>query len=313
MRLVFAGTPEFAERSLAGLLNAGHQVALVLTQPDRPSGRGMRPAQSAIKRLALQHELEVFQPATLNESTSLNRIAAARPQVLVVAAYGLLLPQPVLDCALLGALNVHASLLPRWRGAAPIQRAILAGDRESGITIMKMDAGLDSGPMLARSAIPITPHDDAGTLHDRLAALGAEMIVAALADVESGRAVYTPQPTAGVTYARKIDKAESILDWSRPAEELARTVRAFRPTPGVSSALGGASVKIWEAHVAQGSGEPGQMLAAGPQEIVVACGEGALAVTQVQRAGGKRVSVAEFLRGHTVAPGMRFGQPAERA
>jgi methionyl-tRNA formyltransferase len=313
MRLVFAGTPEFAERSLAGLLSAGHQVALVLTQPDRPSGRGMRPAQSAVKRLALQHELEVFQPATLNESASLNRIIAARPQVLVVAAYGLLLPQPVLDCAPLGALNVHASLLPRWRGAAPIQRAILAGDRESGITIMKMDAGLDSGPMLARNAIPITEHDDAGTLHDRLAALGAEMIVAALAEVESGRAVYTPQPATGVTYARKIDKAESILDWSRPAEELARTVRAFRPTPGASSKLGAASVKIWEAHVAQGSGEPGQTLAAGPREIVVACGEGALAVTQVQRAGGKRVSVGEFLRGHTVTPGMRFGQPAERA
>ena len=313
MRLVFAGTPEFAERSLAGLLAAGHQVALVLTQPDRPSGRGMRPAHSAVKRLALERELEVFQPATLKDPASLSRIVAARPQVLVVAAYGLLLPPPVLDCAPLGALNVHASLLPRWRGAAPIQRAILAGDRESGITIMKMDAGLDSGPMLARHAIPITDNDDAGTLLDRLAVLGAEMIVAALADVESGRAAYTPQPITGVTYARKIDKSESILDWSHPAEELARKVRAFRPTPGASTTLDGTSVKIWEAHVAPGSGEPGLTLTAGPKEIVIACGERALAVTQVQRAGGKRVSAAEFLRGHAVAPGTRFGQPAERA
>jgi len=313
MRLVFAGTPEFAERSLVALLSAGHQVALVLTQPDRPSGRGMRPAQSAVKRVALERELEVFQPATLRDPANLSRIVEARPDVLVVAAYGLLLPAPVLDCAPLGALNVHASLLPRWRGAAPIQRAILAGDRESGITIMKMDVGLDSGPMLAQRAIPITENDDAGTLHDRLAALGAEMIVVALSDVESGRAVYTPQPTTGVTYARKIDKSESILDWSRPAEELARTVRAFRPTPGASTTLDGTGVKIWEAHLAQGAGEPGRTLIAGPQEIVIACGTRALAVTQIQRAGGKRVSAAEFLRGHAVAAGTRFGQPAECA
>ena len=313
MRLVFAGTPEFAERSLAGLLDAGHQVALVLTQPDRPSGRGMRPAQSAVKRLALERGLEVFQPATLKDPASLRRIVEAQPDVLVVAAYGLLLPPPVLDCAPAGALNVHASLLPRWRGAAPIQRAILAGDAESGITIMKMDPGLDSGPTLAQRAIAITDLDDAGTLHDRLAALGAEMIVAALSELESGRAVYTPQPTTGVTYARKIDKSESILDWSRPAEELARAVRAFRPAPGASTTLDGTSVKIWQAHVAQGSGEPGQTLSAGPQEIVIACGEGALAVSQVQRAGGKRVSAREFLHGHALAPGMLFGRPAERA
>ena len=313
MRLVFAGTPEFARRSLAAILNAGHEVALVLTQPDRPSGRGMRPAESPVKRFAQEHALAMFQPATLRDSENLAPIVAARAQVLVVAAYGLLLPEAVLDCAPSGALNVHASLLPRWRGAAPIQRAILAGDRESGITIMKMDAGLDSGPMLAQRAIPITQDDDAGTLHDRLAGLGAEMIVSALAAVESGRASYTPQPAEGVTYARKIDKAESVLDWSRPAVELARAVRAFRPAPGATSSLAGATVKIWEARIEQGVGTPGETLTAGPEGILVACGVGALAVTQLQRAGGRRLSAAEFLRGQTVLPGTRFGQPAERA
>jgi methionyl-tRNA formyltransferase len=312
MRLVFAGTPEFARRSLAAILDAGHEVALVLTQPDRPSGRGMRPAESVVKQLARERALAVFQPATLRDPEGLARIVAAQPRVLVVAAYGLILPQAVLDCAPLGALNVHASLLPRWRGAAPIQRAILAGDRESGITIMKMDAGLDSGPMLAQSAIPITEDDDAGTLHDRLASLGAEMIVAALAAVETGRVSCTPQPATGVTYARKIDKAESVLDWSRPASELARAVRAFRPAPGATSSLAGATVKIWHARVEQGTGKPGETLAVGPQGILVACGVGALAVTQLQRAGGKRLSAAEFLRGQAVVLGTRFGQPAER-
>jgi methionyl-tRNA formyltransferase len=313
MRLAFAGTPEFAERSLAALLGAGHEVSLVLTQPDRPAGRGMRSAQSAVKRLALQQEIDVFQPTTLKDPASLGRIVSVRPELLVVAAYGLILPQVVLNCAPLGALNVHASLLPRWRGAAPIQRAILAGDRESGITIMKMDAGLDTGPMLAQRAISITEDDDAGTLHDRLASLGAEMIVAALAAVETGRARYMPQAAAGVTYARKIDKSELTVDWSRPAQELARAIRAFRPTPGASSTLEGAGVKIWEARVAQGSGEPGCALAAGPHGIVIACGQGALVVTQLQRAGGKRLSAEEFLRGHAILPGAQFGKPAERA
>lgn len=313
MRLAFAGTPEFAERSLAAILSAGHDVALVLTQPDRPAGRGMRPSQSAVKRLALQHKLEVFQPTRLNEPASLERIIGARPGLLVVAAYGLILPQAALECAPLGALNVHASLLPRWRGAAPIQRAILAGDRESGITIMKMDAGLDTGPMLAQSAIPITEDDDAGTLHDRLAALGAEMIVAALSAVETGRVTYTPQPATGVSYARKIDKSELTINWSRPAPELARVVRAFRPAPGASSTLAGATLKIWEAHVAEGSGEPGRTLAADSHGIVIACGRGALAVTQLQRAGGKRLSAGDFLRGHAVMRGTLFGQPGERS
>jgi methionyl-tRNA formyltransferase len=313
MRLVFAGTPEFAQRSLIGLLGDGHQVALVLTQPDRPSGRGMRHAESAVKRVALQHNLELFQPETLRDPANLKRIAAAQPEVIVVVAYGLLLPKAVLDCAPYGALNVHASLLPRWRGAAPIQRAILAGDRESGITIMKMDAGLDTGPILAQRAIPIYEEDDAGTLHDRLAALGSEMIVAALTDVQTGRATYRPQSSTAVTYAPKIGKAETLIDWSRAAEDLVRTVRAFRPSPGASSTLGGENLKIWRAHIEEGSGPPGQVLAAGPQGVVIACGEGALAVTELQRGGGRRLSAAEFLRGYEMAPGARFEQPAERA
>ena len=313
MRLAFAGTPEFAERSLAAILSAGHDVALVLTQPDRPAGRGMRPSQSAVKRLALQHELEVFQPTSLNDPATRATIVGAHPDRLSVGSYRLILPHATLDSAPLGALNIHASLLPRWRGAAPIQRAILAGDRESGITITKMDAGLDTGPMLAQCATPIMEDDDAGTLHDRLAALGAEMIVAALSALRTGRATYTPQPATGVSYARKIDKSELTINWSLPAPELARVVRAFRPAPGASSTLAGATLKIWEAHVAEGSGEPGCTLKADPFGIVIACGRGALAVTQLQRAGGKRMSAGEFLRGYAIAPGTVFGQTAERA
>jgi methionyl-tRNA formyltransferase len=313
MRVVFAGTPEFAQRSLAGIVDAGHEVALVLTQPDRRSGRGMRLAQSPVKLFARQHDLEIYQPATLRDPASLSRILGARPQAMIVAAYGLILPQAILDCAPLGCLNVHASLLPRWRGAAPIQRAILAGDRETGITIMKMDAGLDSGPMLAQRSVPVSEEDDAGTLHDRLALLGAEMIVSALAAVETGAATFTPQPASGVTYAKKIDKAESVLDWSRPAVELARAVRAFRPSPGATSALGGAPVKIWSASVTQGTGAPGEVISADRSAIVVACGLAALAVTELQRAGGKRISAADFLRGQPLAAGARFGQTGQRA
>ncbi|MGH8746585.1 MAG: methionyl-tRNA formyltransferase [Burkholderiales bacterium] len=223
------------------------------------------------------------------------------------------MPQAVLDIAPLGALNVHASLLPRWRGAAPIQRAILAGDSESGVTIMKMDAGLDTGPILGQRAIPISEDDDAGTLHDRLAKLGAEMIVAALGKMEAGSASDTPQPTTGVTYARKVEKSELTIDWSQPAREIVRTVRAFRPTPGASSTLEGVGVKIWEARVADGADEPGRTLVADRHGIVIACGQGALSVTELQRAGGKRLLVEDFLRGHAIVPGTRFGQFSEQA
>jgi methionyl-tRNA formyltransferase len=229
-------------------------------------------------------------------------LRAVRPEALVVAAYGLILPQPLLDLAPHGAINIHASLLPRWRGAAPIQRALLAGDAESGVSIMQMDAGLDTGPVLAQRAVAIAPDDDAASLHDRLAALGAEMIVTALDAVAAGRARPVPQPLVGATYARKIDKREAVLDWARPAVELERAVRAFHPAATV---LDGEPVKVWRARVAQGQGAPGAVLDA--HNLVVACGENALAITQLQRAGGKRLSAADFLRGRALAAHARFG------
>jgi methionyl-tRNA formyltransferase len=228
-----------------------------------------------------------------------------RPDALVVAAYGLILPRELLDAGRFGALNIHASLLPRWRGAAPIQRALLAGDAETGISIMQMDAGLDTGPVLLQKRIPITPEDDAASLHDKLAVLGSEAIVAALDDIEAGRARAAPQPEEGVTYAAKIDKRDAHLDWSRPAAELERAVRALRPAPGAFGFLEGEPVKIWRARVVGATGNPGTIIEAG-NDVVLACGEGALAVSELQRAGGRRLSAAEFLRGHPLAPGARF-------
>jgi methionyl-tRNA formyltransferase len=224
---------------------------------------------------------------------------------LVVAAYGLILPQALLEIAPHGALNIHASLLPRWRGAAPIQRALLAGDRETGVSIMQMDAGLDTGPVLMQERIAIARDDDAGTLHDKLAALGAEAIVAVLTQIEMGQAHAVPQPESGVTYAAKIDKGETRLDWSRPALELERVVRAFRPAPGAVTSLDGAPLKIWRARVVDAHGEPGGILEM-QKELLVACGGQALAVSELQRAGGRRLSAEEFLRGHPLAPGARF-------
>ncbi len=266
----------------------------------------MQPAPSAVKRLAVQRELPVFQPQSLKAPPDAARVAAARPDVLVVAAYGLILPRQVLDAAPRGAFNIHASLLPRWRGAAPIQRALLAGDSESGVSIMQMDAGLDTGPVLSRHPVAIAADDDAGTLHDKLAELGAEAIVAALAEVEAGRARATPQPASGVSYAAKIEKRDTRLDWTQPAPMLERAVRAFRPTPGAYALLEGEPVKIWRSRVVNVSGEPGAILEA-HKELVVACGSQALAVAELQRAGGKRLAAAEFLRGRALAPGARFG------
>ena len=254
-----------------------------------------------MKRLALARGLEVFQPESLRTAESLDRVRAARPDALVVAAYGLILPQPILEVPRHGALNIHASLLPRWRGAAPIQRALLAGDAQSGVSIMQMDAGLDTGPVLAQCAVAIAPDDDAGTLHDKLAALGAEMIVAALEDIAGGRASAAPQPQAGVTYARKIDKREGALDWTRPAAELERSVRAFHPA---SATLDGEPIKIWRSRVVDRHGAPGTVLS--EKDLVIACGDGALAITELQRAGGKRLAAADFLRGRPLRPGSRF-------
>jgi methionyl-tRNA formyltransferase len=266
----------------------------------------MRPAASAVKRLALLHDLEVFQPESLRNEAARARVAAARPDILVVAAYGLILPQAVLDIPPHGALNIHASLLPRWRGAAPIQRALLAGDAETGITIMQMDSGLDTGPILLQRRFAIAADADAQTLHDKLAALGAQMIVVAIAEAAAGRARPVPQPQAGASTARKIEKREAQIDWGAPAVQIERAVRAMRPSPGAAARLNGAVLKLWRARVVDARGEPGRILAAGPEGILVACGQGALLVEELQRAGGKRLQAAEFLRGVPIAPGERL-------
>ncbi len=280
---------------------------MVLTQPDRPSGRGLRAAPSAVKRLALERGLEIAQPPNLKDEGALARLAAARPEVLVVAAYGLLLPASVLAVAPHGALNIHASLLPRWRGAAPIQRALLAGDRETGITIMQMDAGLDTGPMLSQHPLAIGGDDDMQTLHDRLAILGAEAIVRSLADIGAGRAQPVPQPEAGASYARKIGKPDTEIDWTRPCVEIERQIRALRPVPGARSQLRGEPVKFWRARCTQGVGAAGSVLEAGGEGVRIACGEGALLATELQRAGGTRLAAAEFLRGFPIRSGDRLG------
>lgn len=279
----------------------------MLTQPDRPSGRGLRPAPSAVKRLALERGLEIFQPPTLKDEAALARLRAAQPEALVVAAYGLLLPPSVLAVAPHGALNIHASLLPSWRGAAPIQRALLAGDRQTGITIMQMDEGLDTGPMLSQHPLAIADDDDAQTLHNKLAALGADAIVHALADLSAGRAKRVPQPEAGASYARKIGKQDAEVDWARPSVEIERQIRALRPNPGARTQLRGEPVKLWRARRAAGNGPAGSVLEAGADGLRVACGDAALLVTELQRAGGTRLAAAEFLRGFSIQPGDRFG------
>ena len=294
MKLIFAGTPEFAAQALAALIAAGHQLALVLTQPDRPSGRGMALRPSPVKTLALEHGIEVFQPPTLRDAAAQARLQAVGADAMIVAAYGLILPQAVLDLPRFGCINIHASLLPRWRGAAPIQRAILAGDAESGVCIMQMEAGLDTGPVLLSAALPIAADETAGSLHDRLAELGAGLIVAAL---EKLPLAPTPQADCGVTYAAKIEKSEAMLDWNQSAQQLARQVRAFNPFPGALATLGQLSVKVWRASAEAGEGSPGTILASDRAGILVACGEGALRLAELQKAGGKRLSAAQFLAG----------------
>ena len=294
MKLIFAGTPEFAAQALAALITAGHQLALVLTQPDRPSGRGMALRPSPVKALALEHGIEVFQPPTLRDAAAQARLQAVGADAMIVAAYGLILPQAVLDLPRFGCINIHASLLPRWRGAAPIQRAILAGDAESGVCIMQMEAGLDTGPVLLSAALPIAEDETAGSLHDRLAELGARLIVAAL---EKLPLAALPQADEGVTYAAKIEKSEALLDWNLSAQQLARQVRAFNPFPGALATLGKLSVKVWRASAEAGEGSPGTILASDRAGILVACGEGVLRLTELQKAGGKRLSAAQFLAG----------------
>jgi len=304
MRIIFAGTPEFAALALQALLDAGHSVPLVLTQPDRPAGRGMQLLPGAVKRLAQARELTLYQPERLKDPVSHGPLRDAAADLMVVAAYGLILPQAVLDLPRLGCINIHASLLPRWRGAAPIQRAIAAGDAETGVTIMRLDAGLDTGPMLLRRGVPIGATDTAATLHDTLARLGAEAIVDALADLES--LVPTPQPADGATYATKIDKREAALDWRQPAQQLERQVRAFNPFPTATAILDGVPLKIWGAALAAGGGTPGAVLEVDDRGIVVACGSGALRLTELQKQGGKRLAAKDFLNGFPFAPGAAF-------
>ena len=308
LRLVFAGTSEFAEHALAALLEAGHEVALVLTQPDRRAGRGMRSLATPVKRLALSHGLQLFQPETLKSQNVAARLLSLGADAMIVAAYGLILPVAVL-AAVPKALNIHASLLPRWRGAAPIVRAILAGDQETGISIMQMEEGLDTGPILAQARLPITNEDDAGTLHDKLAALGARMIVAALSEVTGKRSQPVSQSEQGATYAAKIEKHETILDWSHSAVELERAVRAFRPAPGAVTFVNGEALKVWGAHVLEEQGIPGTLLRASGA-LVVACSRDALAITEVQRPGGKRIGVDQFMHGRPLSPGVRFAMAA---
>jgi methionyl-tRNA formyltransferase len=313
MKLVFAGTPQFAATALAALLAAGHEIVLALTQPDRPSGRGLQAKQSAVKSIALAHGLPIFQPETLKDAAVVARIAAAEPELLVVAAYGLILPQNVLDIAPCGALNIHASLLPRWRGAAPVQRAILAGDSETGVCIMQMDAGLDTGAVLKRQSLPILTDDTAGALLERLTAMGARLIVEVVAAVDvSGKdsVVAVVQPTEGVTYAAKIQKHEARLDWTEPAQLVARKIRAFNPAPGAVTRIKGADVKIWRALPCEGTGVAGEILSLGNGAVRVACGQGALQLFELQRAGGKRQLADEFVRGIALQGGDRFEAPS---
>ena len=320
MRVIFAGTPEFARVALARLLAAGFTVPLVLTQPDRPAGRGMKLQASPVKQCALDHGIAVAQPRSLrldgkypeDAAAARDALLAAQADVMVVAAYGLILPQWVLDMPAKGCLNIHASLLPRWRGAAPIHRAIEAGDAETGVTIMQMDAGLDTGDMLLVEKTPIAPTDTTAVLHDRLAELGGRMIVEALELAACGGLQPVPQPAEGVTYAHKIEKAESEIDWSLPAHVIGQRIRAFDPFPGASTALQGEAIKVWgyeiDSYQRLSNERCGQILASGPEGVTVACGEGgALRLTTLQRAGGKRLPVADFLRGFPLPVGQVLG------
>ena len=310
MRLIFAGTPEFAACALRAILAAGHEVALVMTQPDRPSGRGMALKASAVKEAATAAGIPVFQPPTLRDPAAQEVVQAVGADAMIVAAYGLILPQSVLDMPRLGCINIHASLLPRWRGAAPIQRAILAGDAETGVCIMQMEAGLDTGPVLLSGALAIDASDTAASLHDRLASLGAQLVVDALEKMPLSA---IPQFDEGVTYAAKIEKSEAALDWRQPADQLLRQVHAFNPFPGATADWQGATIKLWRAELVPdslGDSAPGCILAADRNGIVVACGEGALRLTELQKAGGKRLPAAQFLAGTQLAVGAQFTTPA---
>ncbi len=319
MKLIFAGTPEFAAVALAQLHAAGHDVVLVLSQPDRPAGRGMKLQASPVKQLALQRGMAVAQPRSLrldgkypeDAAAARQAIEAAQADAMVVAAYGLILPQWVLDAPRLGCFNIHASLLPRWRGAAPIHRAIEAGDAQTGVTIMQMDAGLDTGAMLCTGVLPILPTDTTGSLHDRLADMGGQLMLQALGQAAQGQLQPVQQPLTGITYAHKIDKAEAVIHWAQPAQAIVQKVRAFNPFPGTTTLLHGEVLKIWAAQVADGALDTaqicGQIMALAPEGIAVAAMKSIVTITELQRPGGKRLCSADFLRGTPLQVGQVLG------
>lgn len=317
LRVVFAGTPQFAAVALEAIHAAGFSIPLVLTQPDRPAGRKLQLTASPVKQFALEHDLPIAQPISLRRNgkfsteavTALEQLRATPYDVMVVVAYGLLLPQEVLEIPRYGCINIHGSLLPRWRGAAPIQRALEAGDTQTGITLIQMDAGLDTGPILSSASLPIEPLDTAATLYDKLSGLGAQLMVEKLHLLaRDGSLPSTAQASIGVTYAHKLDKQEAILDWKCPAEILAQRIRAFDPFPGSRCHLNGTEFKIWAAHPLkmQISATPGEILKVQPEGVTVACGEDALCITLWQKPGGKRLATRELLAGFTMSEGQRF-------
>lgn len=306
MKIIFAGTPDFAAAALQAIVAAGHTVSLVLTQPDRPKGRGMKAQASAVKQMAETLGLPVFQPVNLKDAADQQVIAAEQADVMVVAAYGLILPQAVLDLPRLGCLNIHASLLPRWRGAAPIQRAIEAGDAETGVCIMQMAAGLDTGDVLHTVRTDISAADTGLSVHDRLTELGAKAVVATLANLEER--VPEPQPEEGVTYAHKLSKEEAQIVWADTASAIDRKIRAFNPVPTAWTVLDGVNVKVWAASVQATRGNAGEVLAAGPEGLLVGTGEGSLLITEWQVAGSKRMAMSAYLAGKPVAVGTLLGQ-----
>ena len=324
IRVAFAGTPAFAAAALQALLAAGVDVPLVLTQPDRPAGRGLHLQPSSVKQLALHHGLPVVQPRGLrldgrwseDAASARTALEQAAPDVLVVAAYGLILPQWVLDLPRLGCVNIHASLLPRWRGAAPIHRAIESGDTTTGVSIMRMDVGLDTGPVYRMQELSIAATETTASLHDKLAVLGSKLLLQTLADLQADIAEPTSQAAEDITYAAKIDKAESWLDWTRPATELERRIRAFQPAPGTQSRLGPSTLKILAARIrgaAQATHDAGTIVAVSPDGVEVACGEGTLLLTRLQRPGGKPLDIGPFLLSHPLSPGQRFASGAPAA
>ena len=306
LRIIFAGTPDFAAPALAALIEAGHKIVLVLTQPDRPSGRGMKLKASPVKELALQHGIEVFQPETLKDASAQSRIEEAKADVMIVAAYGLIIPTNVLNMPRLGCYNIHASLLPRWRGAAPIQRSLMAGDKETGVTIMEVVPALDAGAMISKGIVKITELDTAQTLHDALAKIGAELMVKAMEKLSKNGALdSTPQDESLVTYAEKLQKSEATIDWNKSADAISKQVRAFNPFPVATAILNGEVCRIWMATKKPGKGRAGEVMATN-ETIDIACGEDVLCVHELQLPGGKRLKAREFLTGRQLTVGSQF-------